>query len=65
MRDPKILLTAEEMPRQWYNLAAERGIGFWPGEDYGCPGFIRLALPQGDGWRDDITDLERRLSAGL
>ena len=23
MRDPKILLTAEEMPRQWYNLAAD------------------------------------------
>ncbi len=23
MRDPKILLSAEEMPRQWYNLAAD------------------------------------------
>lgn len=42
-------------------LAADRGIGFWPGEDYGAPGFIRLALPQGDTWRDDVAELERRL----
>jgi len=46
-------------------LAEEHGIGFWPGEDYGCPGFIRLALPQGDDWREDVAELGRRLSAGL
>ncbi len=44
-------------------LALERGVGFWPGEDYGAPGWVRLALPQGDHWRDDIDELERRLSA--
>jgi aspartate/methionine/tyrosine aminotransferase len=42
-------------------LAEEHGIGFWPGEDYGCPGFVRLALPQRDDWRDDVAELERRL----
>lgn len=42
-------------------LAADRGVGFWPGEDYGSPGFIRLALPQGDQWRDDVAELGRRL----
>jgi aspartate/methionine/tyrosine aminotransferase len=42
-------------------LARDEGIGFWPGEDYGCPGFVRLALPQGDAWRDDVAELEQRL----
>ena len=42
-------------------LAEEHGIGFWPGEDYGTPGWVRLALPQGDVWRDDVAELERRL----
>lgn len=46
-------------------LAEEYGIGFWPGEDYGCPGFVRLALPQGDRWREDVAELERRLPVGL
>lgn len=45
-------------------LAAEHGIGFWPSEDYGAPGFIRLALPQGEEWRGDIAELEQRLSVG-
>ena len=26
MRDPKILLPAEDMPRQWYNPAALEGL---------------------------------------
>jgi aspartate/methionine/tyrosine aminotransferase len=42
-------------------LAEEHGVGLWPGEDYGTPGWVRLALPQGEGWRDDVQELERRL----
>jgi len=45
-------------------LAEERGVGLWPGEDYGVPGFVRLALPRGDGWREDVEQLGRRLSSG-
>lgn len=44
-------------------LAEEHGVALWPGEDYGAPGRIRFALPRGDGWRDDVRELERRLSA--
>ena len=44
-------------------LAAERGVGIWPGEDFGVPGFVRLALPQGEGWRETVRELERRLMA--
>lgn len=42
-------------------LAEEHGVGFWPGEDYGTPGWVRLALPQGDNWREDVEELEKRL----
>jgi len=44
-------------------LAEELGVGFWPGEDFGVLGWIRLALPQGDRWREEVRELERRLSA--
>ncbi len=43
-------------------LAEEHGVGLWPGEDYGTPGWVRLALPQGEGWRDVVAELEVRLS---
>jgi aspartate/methionine/tyrosine aminotransferase len=43
-------------------IAAECGVGLWPGEDFGGPGFVRLALPLGDRWREDVTELGRRLS---
>ena len=42
-------------------LAAEKGIGIWPGDDYGVPGHVRLALPQGANWRNTVAELERRL----
>ena len=45
-------------------LARERGVGLWPGEDFGAPGFVRLALPGGQAWRDDVAELGRRLAAG-
>ncbi len=44
-------------------LAEERGVGLWPGEDYGTPSWVRLALPQGYDWREDVREIERRLSA--
>jgi len=43
-------------------LAGERGVGLWPGEDYGSPGWVRLALPRGDRWRETVAELEHRLS---
>jgi len=43
-------------------LAEEHGVGLWPGEDYGTPGWVRLALPQGDNWREVVRMLEKRLS---
>jgi aspartate/methionine/tyrosine aminotransferase len=46
-------------------LASERGVGFWPGEDFGVPGFVRLALPQGDDWRDSVKEIEGRLAAAV
>ena len=45
-------------------LAEERGVGLWPGEDFGSPGFVRLALPRGDRWRETVAELERRLMLG-
>ena len=45
------------------SLAEEHGVGLWPGEDYGTPGFVRLALPQGDTWHEVVQKLEERLSA--
>lgn len=42
-------------------LAREHGVGLWPGEDYGVPGFVRLAIPQGDDWRETLAELGRRL----
>jgi len=48
---------------QWCErLAEEHGVGLWPGEDYGTPGWVRLALPRGDNWREDVRELEKRLS---
>lgn len=44
------------------SLARECGVGLWPGEDFGAPGFVRLALPRGADWRGDLAELERRLS---
>lgn len=44
-------------------LAEEHGVGLWPGEDYGTPGWIRFALPQGDDWREVVLRLEERLLA--
>ena len=46
-------------------LASERGVGLWPGEDFGVPGFVRLALPQGDDWRDSVREIEGRLAAAV
>lgn len=43
-------------------LAEERGVALWPGEDYGTPGWVRFALPQGDNWRELVRKLERRLA---
>jgi aspartate/methionine/tyrosine aminotransferase len=37
-------------------LAEEHGVGLWPGEDFGVLGWVRLALPQGDGWRENLRD---------
>ncbi len=45
-------------------LAGERGVGLWPGEDFGSPGFVRLALPRGDRWRENVAELEHRLMLG-
>lgn len=42
-------------------LAAERGVGLWPGEDYGSPGWVRLALPRGDRWQRTVAELQTRL----
>jgi len=44
-------------------LAETHGVGMWPGEDYGTPGWVRLALPQGDNWRETVRMLEKRLLA--
>jgi aspartate/methionine/tyrosine aminotransferase len=44
-------------------LAEANGVGLWPGEDFGTPGFVRLALPQGNAWREALAELERRLTA--
>lgn len=43
-------------------LAREHGVGLWPGEDYGVPGFVRLAIPQGEDWRETVGELGRRLA---
>jgi aspartate/methionine/tyrosine aminotransferase len=43
-------------------LAEANGVGLWPGEDFGTPGWVRLALPQGEGWPDAVAELEVRLS---
>ncbi len=44
-------------------LAEEHGVGLWPGEDYGTPGWVRFALPQDDNWRVVVEQLEERLAA--
>jgi len=44
------------------HLAETHGVGLWPGEDYGTPGWVRLALPQGAEWKAEIAELERRLT---
>jgi len=43
-------------------LAEARGVGLWPGEDYGTPGWVRFALPHGETWRETVAELERRFS---
>lgn len=43
-------------------LAEDKGVGFWPGEDYGVPGWVRYALPRGNDWREDVREIERRLA---
>ena len=45
------------------HLAETHGVGLWPGEDYGTPGWVRLALPRGDDWRDDVREVQIRLGA--
>lgn len=40
-------------------LARKQGIGLWPGEDFLCPGFVRIsaaACPE-DGWSDAVARL--------
>jgi aspartate aminotransferase len=47
----------------WCRRLAERhGVGLWPGEDYGVPGWVRFALPRGDDWRETVAELGVRLS---
>lgn len=43
--------------------AARHGIGLWPGEDFGAPGWARLAPAPGDNWPDVCVDVARRLVA--
>jgi aspartate/methionine/tyrosine aminotransferase len=43
------------------SLAEDRGVGLWPGEDFGSPGWVRAALPRGGAWRDDVVRLQERL----
>lgn len=49
------------------SLAREQGIGLWPGEDFGSPGWVRLSAvsPQPAEWNSAVTDLESRLSEFL
>jgi len=42
-------------------LAEKQGIGLWPGEDFGVPGHVRLALPQGDNWREAVAEFQERM----
>jgi aspartate/methionine/tyrosine aminotransferase len=46
-------------------LAREKGVGLWPGEDFGAPGFVRAALPQRADWRTDVELVARRLAERL
>lgn len=41
--------------------AARRGVALWPGEDFGAPGWARLAPAPGDGWRSACADIAARL----
>jgi aspartate/methionine/tyrosine aminotransferase len=64
--DVRDRLAPGESSAEWCRrLAAERGVGLWPGEDFGVPGFVRLSLPQGDGWPETVRELERRLTAAV
>jgi aspartate/methionine/tyrosine aminotransferase len=42
--------------------ARRAGVGFWPGDDFGCPGRVRAAVPRGDDWRKTIERLADRLA---
>lgn len=37
------------------------GVGLWPGDDFGCPGWVRAAVPRGDRWRSALAALSARL----
>lgn len=41
--------------------AVRQGIALWPGEDFGAPGWARLAPAPGDDWPDVCADVARRL----
>lgn len=40
--------------------AARDGVALWPGNDFGSPGWVRAAVPRGDGWQEALADLVRR-----
>lgn len=43
--------------------ARHDGVALWPGDDFGSPGWVRAAVPRGEGWREALADLERRAAA--
>ncbi len=42
--------------------ARHDGVALWPGDDFGSPGWVRAAVPRGDGWQEALADLERRVT---
>jgi aspartate/methionine/tyrosine aminotransferase len=42
-------------------LARQTGVGLWPGEDFGRPGWVRLAVtaPEDSRWRESLDGLGR------
>lgn len=50
----------------WCEQVAEtRGVGLWPGSDFGAPDRVRAAVPRGAGWQDAVAAVATRLNAGL
>jgi aspartate aminotransferase len=49
------------------NLAREQGIGAWPGEDFGAPGWVRFSAvaPRSKTWTRAIETLSSRLQTYL